>query len=206
MARRADHTRQELKYMALNAATRIVAEEGLSKLSTRKVAKAIGYTVGTIYQLFEDADDMVEQVNAVTLGKLHQVCSDIDFAGGAAASLEEMALRFNSFARNNHRLWSAVIEFQLPDNRSHSESYSRALFGLLGLIEKAIAPFFDDHEHELRLHHARLLWSSYHGIFALAATRSLPKTENVESLADTLIEVHLAALGSRRSVHAVQTA
>ena len=51
-----------------------------------------------------------------------------------------------------------------------------------------------DGDDENRLHHARLLWASYYGIHALAVTRSLAKAETVDSMANTLIEVHLIAL------------
>ena len=44
MARRSDHTRDELRRMALDAARAIVEEDGLRGLSTRRLAKAIGYT------------------------------------------------------------------------------------------------------------------------------------------------------------------
>lgn len=71
MARRSDHSRDELREMALTAAEQIVLENGYESLSARKVASAIGYTVGTLYLVFENLDDLVLQVNARTLDRLH---------------------------------------------------------------------------------------------------------------------------------------
>ena len=57
--------------MALEAAERIVVEQGFEGLSARKVSAAIGYTVGTLYLVFENIDDLVLQVNARTLDRLY---------------------------------------------------------------------------------------------------------------------------------------
>ena len=75
MARRSDHTREELRRMALDAARAIIESDGLRALSTRRLAKAIGYTPGTLYQLFEDLDDLIIEVNVETLDALHAALS-----------------------------------------------------------------------------------------------------------------------------------
>ena len=56
MARRSDHTREELRRLILQAARRIIRDKGVAALSARKVASDIGYTVGTIYQHFNGMD------------------------------------------------------------------------------------------------------------------------------------------------------
>ena len=180
--------------MALDAASNIVAQDGLRGLSTRRIAKEIGYTAGTLYQLFDDLDDLIEQMNGDTLTDLYEACKNIDPAAGPAESLKELSRRYIRYTRAHSRLWAAIIEHQLPYGRDHSERYLLALHGLLGLVETAIAPFFANGDDENRLHHARLLWASYFGIHALAVTRNLAKSETVESMANTLFEVHLIAL------------
>ena len=71
MARRSEHSREELHEMALAAAEQLVVENGLEGLSARKVAKAIGYTVGTLYLVFENIDVLILQVNERTLDRLY---------------------------------------------------------------------------------------------------------------------------------------
>ena len=71
MARRSDHSREELREMTLTAAENIVVEQGYEGLSARKVATAIGYTVGTLYLVFENLDDLILHINARTLDRLH---------------------------------------------------------------------------------------------------------------------------------------
>ena len=74
--------------MALDAARAIVSETGLEGLTTRKVAKRIGYTVGTLYQLFNDADDLIEQMNTRTLAGLLRRLQDGRFIEGSGIEPE----------------------------------------------------------------------------------------------------------------------
>ena len=48
MARRNQHSREELQALAIDAVRELVAEHGLAKLSVRKVAEKIRYTPGKI--------------------------------------------------------------------------------------------------------------------------------------------------------------
>jgi len=70
MGRRYDHTRKELKEMAIKAGTKLIEDKGLQNCSARKIAKKIGYSVGTLYNVFENYDDLVLHINAVTLDDL----------------------------------------------------------------------------------------------------------------------------------------
>ena len=72
MARRSDHSREEIKEMALNAAMEVLEQEGPKGLSARKVASAIGYTVGTLYLVFKNQQEMVLQLNARTLDDMDE--------------------------------------------------------------------------------------------------------------------------------------
>lgn len=70
MGRRNEHTREELREIALQAAEQLVAEHGLAGLSTRKVVGRIGYTVGSLYMVFRNLDDLIAQMNERTLETL----------------------------------------------------------------------------------------------------------------------------------------
>ena len=90
MARRSDHSREQLRRLALDSARQITAEEGLRGLKARRVAREIGYTIGTIYNVFEDLDDLIVQMNAETLGALYAACSQVDLDGGPHAWLGDL--------------------------------------------------------------------------------------------------------------------
>ena len=67
MGRRSDHSRDEIRNMAIDASAKIVETEGFKSLTARKVASKIGYTVGTLYHVFRNFDDLVIHMNARTI-------------------------------------------------------------------------------------------------------------------------------------------
>ena len=67
MGRRSDHTRSELRELMLEEGHRQLAEVGLARFSARDVAKRIGYSVGTLYNVFGSYDELMLAINARTL-------------------------------------------------------------------------------------------------------------------------------------------
>ncbi|HEV3447204.1 MAG TPA: helix-turn-helix domain-containing protein, partial [Gemmataceae bacterium] len=67
MARRSDHTREELKDLAIQAAIALIEADGIGQFSARQVAARIGYTVGTLYNVFGSYDELLLNVNARTV-------------------------------------------------------------------------------------------------------------------------------------------
>ena len=183
--------------MAVTAAARIMAKQGLRKLSTRLIAARIGYSAGTLYQLFDNLDDIILHVNARALEGLSEACRDVDFAAGPEASLYELARRYIRYTVQNPNLWAAVFEHSLPRGRTTPEWYAEKTWMLLGLGEKAIAPFFGPGEEAARLHEANVLWAGLYGIGSLATTGKLPASESPELMALSLIRNYLAGLRER---------
>ena len=70
LGRRSDHSREEIREMALKAARTLVEKKGYQGLTARKVAKEIGYTVGTLYLVFENLDDLIVALNTETVTEL----------------------------------------------------------------------------------------------------------------------------------------
>ena len=68
MGRRSSHTPQQLKDLILEAAYEIIEVQGLAGLSAREVARRIGYSPGTIYNMFENLDDVVLRIEARRVG------------------------------------------------------------------------------------------------------------------------------------------
>ncbi|MHA1567391.1 MAG: TetR/AcrR family transcriptional regulator [Alphaproteobacteria bacterium] len=179
--------------MSLDAARKIVREEGLAALTTRKIAKAIGYTVGTLYQIFEGVDDLIEQMNAETLDELHDLCQQIDFGAGPIRSLTDLADGYLKYARENPRLWSAVFEHHPAEGHQRQEPYQESGRRLMGLVERAIDPLFEPSNKQNRLHEARVLWASFYGISALSTEDNLSQEETVAEMIETLVEIYVSS-------------
>ena len=72
MGRRSTHTPQQLRELILDAAQDIIEAQGLAGLSAREIARRIEYSPGTIYNMFENLDDVVLHVEARVLDALDQ--------------------------------------------------------------------------------------------------------------------------------------
>jgi AcrR family transcriptional regulator len=194
MGRRADHSREELFGMAVEAATKIVAKQGLGKLSTRRIAARMGYSAGTLYQLFHNLDDIILHVNAKTLDGLIEVCHDVDFSTGPEASLYDLADRYIGYTSRNRSLWNSVFEHSLPNGRSAPAWFIEKRQALIGFGEKAIASLFQPGEETLRYHEAHVLWAGLYGIASLATAGKLPASESPQLMVQSLIRNYLAGL------------
>src|SRR5262245_26890451 len=114
MARRADHTREELHDMALTAAEKITEKHGLSGLTARRVAKRIGYSTGTLYNLFDSFDDLVISMNGRTLDALYEFVLIEDAGADVETTLKTYAYRYIRFTTERSNLWSVVFATHLP--------------------------------------------------------------------------------------------
>lgn len=167
MARRNEHTQGELKGMILNAAQDIVIEQGFSALTVRKIATKINYTVGTIYMIFTNMDDVIIQIKASTLDDITEQISQIS-PYPAEQYIEEMAKTYLKFASQNFNRWSMIFEHRLPDGVATPHWYQHKVEEAFLRLEsqfKRLTPNCSD----TQIHRAaRALWGGIHGICALS--------------------------------------
>jgi AcrR family transcriptional regulator len=197
MARRSDHSREEIQHMAIEAAIVILNREGISGLSTRKVAGAIGYTAGTLYLVFQNLDELLMHVNAATLDELYKsLARQINEATEPRQVIRQMAFAYLDFARTQHARWSLLFTHQLPQGQQIPSWFDKKvseLFGLVGLPLKKLAPGLSDSECKRGV---RVLWSGVHGAcdLGLSDKLSLGGAIETEEIIDSLINNYLAGL------------
>jgi len=194
MARRSDHSREELREMALSAAENIVMEQGYEGLSARKVATAIGYTVGTLYLVFENIDDLILNVNARTLDRLHSRMSAVQAnaldPGDYVVTLGEVYI---SFADQDPHRWAMVFEHRLADEREVPAWYQEKIMRMFAMVEDGLEPLAGRRPHSEVTQAARAIWGGVHGIciLALSGTLDITGVESVQELTRSLIRNYL---------------
>lgn len=190
MARRSDHTREQIHQMALEAAEHIVDQEGMSGLSARKVATSIGYTVGTLYLVFKNLDDLILQVNDRTLTRLQQTLEQAA-AGQCSPEACVMALchAYIDFASNNTARWSMIYEHRGEDGFVLPKAFKHKIQQSFELVENALQPLAKGKTDNDISKAARALWGGIHGICILSLTGTLDivGVDSVQDLTDTLI-------------------
>ena len=194
MARRSDHSREELYSLILESARKIVEESGLNGLTARRLAADIGYAPGTIYNLFSNLDDLILQLRGDTLDKLHHSLSSVGPGEKTETRLLDIARCYIGFVSDHPALWNLVIQHRLPTDMEMPNWYRDKTGRLLELIEDAIAEFFEPGQEAQRLHHARVLWASLYGICSLHLAEKLANAESVELMAESLITNYIKGL------------
>jgi AcrR family transcriptional regulator len=196
MGRRSTHTPQQLRELILDAAQDIIQDQGLAGLSAREVARRIEYSPGTIYNMFENLDDVVLHVEARVLEALDKRLSSVLADGDPADRLGRLANAYLAFTHDNPRLWNLLFEHHMPTQAQLPAWYQQKLEGLMARVEEAIAPLFPAGRDADRQRAARVLWAGVHGITSLSTAdkRSVVTTDTASRLVEDLIATYLAGL------------
>lgn len=189
MARRSEHSQQEIKDMVLNAAEMIVVEEGFDKLKVRKIALEVGYTVGSIYMVFENMADLVMHIKGRTLDDIATQLNSIDQDNTAEQRIALLAKTYLLFASENFNRWRMIFEHQLADDEQIPDWYQQKVNQIFSIVETQFKQLSSTHTEEESKQAARALWSGVHGICTLSLTGKLDLlgVDNIEKTVDLLV-------------------
>lgn len=172
MARRNDHTREELRALALAAAEDIISTQGLSGLSARKVAANIGYSAGSLYQVFRSIDDLCWQINERTLAQLLLVLQE-RAPLAARFRLAAYASDYLAFARQYPQKWALLFEHRSSGDQQVPEHLQNQITRLFQYVEKSLHELNPRHKAEEVEIAARALWSGVQGVTVLMMNNKL---------------------------------
>ncbi|MFZ5639493.1 MAG: TetR/AcrR family transcriptional regulator [Bacillota bacterium] len=190
---RKEREKDRRRELILNAAGEIVAEEGIDKLSIRKIAHRIEYSPAIIYHYFRDKDDILEHL--LTRG-YQKIVGGFKSVQEAAATPEQ---RIMGFARNyihmalqNTQEYKNYLLNDAPRILDHTSvlfkgaSRQRQAVGMLcqALKEVCRDKCPDDDRIELT---AQIIWASIFGlIIRMIIEKDLPPEQK-----QNLIEHHI---------------
>lgn len=174
MARRNDHSHDEIREMILDAAETIVMEHGLKGLSTRKVTRDIGYTVGTLYLVFENLDDLVTHINARTLNRLYQLLTGENTKDLTRKErLHRLGQVYVNFAYADPHRWGLIYEYRHSKDRPIPAWYKEKILQMFTIIEEVLKPLAPSRTEGEIEQAASALWAGVHGICMLGITQKL---------------------------------
>ena len=198
MGRRSDHSREELEALILAAGAGLLAELGFARFSARAVAKRVGYSVGTVYNVFGSYDALVLAINTRTFG----LWADHLNAALAAAGndrIRALVEGYFGFARANPNLWMAIYDHRLPAGMAMPEADAKARAVLTGIVTAEVAAALGREPGKAVAALARSLVATVHGhcAFALTGAFALMGEEHPLDAALMRVRESLAAEGER---------
>lgn len=192
MARRSDHTREELQEMALTAAETLLDEQGGAALSTRKVAAAIGYSVGSLYLVFKNLDDLCWQINARTLEGLTRALEQQSADQSPRDRLKAYANAYLDYALKWSHRWALLFDHS-TDEGDAPEWLQEKIARLFRRVEIDLAELYPNETADDITLAARTLWGGVHGITQLKMRDKLffGGDSAAQLMADSLIDRYL---------------
>ena len=174
MGRRSDHTRSELTAMIVREGHRQLSEVGFAHFSAREVAKRVGYSIGTLYNVFGSYDGLILAINGRTLDLWRaslQQCLD-----AATGDRLEAAIRaYFEFATTNRHAWTALYDFRLPADVALPDFYAAKVEAITQIVIDEVAAALPPDRREEAQPLARSLLATVHGhcFFTLNGTFDL---------------------------------
>lgn len=203
MGRRSVHTPEELRELILEAATSLIEKGGLAGLSAREIARAIGYSPGTLYNVFQNLDDLVLTIEARLLDKLSLSLKEATDAVPPEERLVKLAMAYLRFTHENPKLWNLLFEHHMPTGTPIPPWYQSKLDYLLTQVEEALAFRLRNVDEAHTKRAARVLWAGVHGITSLSTADKLGNvtTETAGPMVQDLLDTYLAGLDRRSGGH-----
>jgi AcrR family transcriptional regulator len=170
--------RRKLREALIAAAERTIESEGLRGMKARELATKVGCSVGAIYNVFADLDDLIFAVNALTLEQLEKTLTvaggdNTDPQGGAIKTLVHLGLAYTDYAAANTRRWRVLFDHRLPENKEVPTWYMANLARLFVYIEEPLRKLAPALSPTRRALLARSLFSAVHGIVLIGLEEKL---------------------------------
>jgi AcrR family transcriptional regulator len=199
MGRRSNHTPDELRELILSAATSLVVTRGLAGLSARLIARDIGYSPGTLYNIFDDLDDIILTMEARLLDRLAVALAAVPPSPDPVQHICDLATAYLAFSQDKPRLWNLLLEHHMPNDWKVPSAFQARLDALLLVVERALTPLIPSSTPEQRTNITRGLWAMVHGVSSLATADKLTHVSaaNAPELLDELVRTDLAGLSAR---------
>ena len=174
MGRRSDHTREELSDLIIREGHRQLSEVGFAHFSAREVAKRIGYSIGTLYNVFGSYDHLMLAINGRTLD-LWRAALAAKLEAAREGRLARAIAAYFDFAVSHRHAWTALYDFRLPEGEAMPEFYAQKVAAITGIVVAEVAAALPEPRRHTAPALARSLLASVHGhcFFALNGTFAL---------------------------------
>ena len=138
MGRRSDHSRSEHEALILAHGHALMAEVGFARFSGREVAKRVGYSIGTIHNVFGGHDRLVLAINTRTF-TLWAMDLRARLAQAKDDRIAALVAGYFAFARLHPNLWMAIYDHRLPPDMAMPPEDAASRATLTGIVGEEVA-------------------------------------------------------------------
>ncbi|MGR5095518.1 TetR/AcrR family transcriptional regulator [Vibrio maritimus] len=180
MARRNDHTREELIDLTLTTVRDYLTENSYHSLSLRKIATMIGYVPSTLVNIFGSYNLLLLHAVARTLDELSQEAKDVvEQAQNTEEALYALASCYHDFAKKYPYRWQLIFEHNMNGD-ALPEWQSQRIDGMTGMLEHLLSVYRPEKSSTDVIKASRVLWAGVHGITLLSVDDKFFASEPVD--------------------------
>ena len=173
MGRRSTHTAEELKNLIIEASERLVQTGGPSSLSARAIAKDVGYTPGTLYNMFKNIDEIRHHLEVRQLQRLTAMLEQAVAGKHGAAAVHAYTTAYVGYAHTHPELWGLFCDQSCTEGQALPAWYCEALYAPVTLLEAILAGTFGPLEPGSLAAAAHGMWRLIHGQTLLTTSKKL---------------------------------
>ncbi|EKZ9178720.1 WHG domain-containing protein [Vibrio vulnificus] len=193
MARRNDHTREELIALTLETVKEFLAEHSYHELSLRKLANMIGYVPSTLVNVFGSYNLLLLHAVAQTLDELSlEAMKVVQDSNDKKQALTELAYCYHDFALQHPHRWRLIFEHNM-NGAELPEWQAKRIDNMTGMLEALLQQLAPSRTPTEVLQASRVLWSGVHGITLLSVDDKFFSSEPIDGkeLIDSLLTNYL---------------
>jgi len=183
MARRKDHSPEELKALVMASVLEYLQTQSANTLSLRQIAKMVGYSPGTLINLFGSYAHLLLAVNACTLDQISLRLEEKLIAAKtleAQQQLQLFAQEYLAFAQQHLFQWRLLFEHRLDEEvPDWQQQRINQLFEMIELRLIQLAPLAKPNELQQA---SRTIWASVHGICMLEVDNKIFASTDIDGL------------------------
>ena len=194
MARRNDHTREELIALTLDTVKDFLIENSYHELSLRKVANMIGYVPSTLVNVFGNYNLLLLHAVAQTLDELAEEAKVVvSQSQDPKTALYELAYCYHDFAQRHPHRWQLIFEHNM-NGETLPEWQAERIDNMTGMLEQLLQVLAPHRSSKEVLQASRVLWSGVHGITLLSVDDKFFAAEPVDGkeLINNLLSHYIA--------------
>lgn len=188
----------EHREKVIAATLRLLEDRGSNGLQARLIAKESGLSVGSLYKLVGDIDDIAREANLRTFRELFDILIEaLHAAEGKSLHRQLMALAraYLDFVQAHPRRMEAIITFRATSGEP-PDWYVKAEDDLFAILESRLSELPGAREPERRFQAARAVWAAVHGIVTVTPIGS----RAADPIEDAVSQLELVLKGVEREL------
>lgn len=194
VAHRRARDRDSVRLVLIDAAREVLAQEGYDGLTIRRVAERAEYSLGTVYGYFADKDDLLYSLVHEDFTRLTERLRAIRETHEGVTAVRAMLLSYAEMGLERPESYQVMFMFRpklarrnaSDDSDEHAYSIFRSC--VVAAMERGEFRRMDPDVV------AQILWAAIHGLVSLRLTLTEFPWQDVNHLAETLVDAEIRGL------------